>query len=429
MRSEEVRPFLTNLLDGLLEELSPERIFREKLRIRDDALEVQGRLFNGPFYLMAVGKAAWASAKVIASLLGDLLLGGAVLTRYGGSLGPIPGMKVLEAGHPVPDRAGLEATAGILDEIGRLPENVTVLACISGGGSALFEMPREGVSLEDLERLNQVLLTSGAAIDEINEIRKGVSQVKGGGLLDFIRPRSCLGLILSDVVGDDPAMVASGPTVPEIRGERWREIFDRYELHGKVPPTVVAALEQVRDEGAVKGEVFNTVLVGNGDLCWRALDRLEEAGLNPLLLSGCVTGEASQVGRFLGDVAREVELSGHPVRRPAAIVTGGETTVVVRGPGKGGPNMETALAFARQVRGMEDTWLLSVDSDGSDGSCDAAGGLVNGRVWDRLIEIGENPGKGLGDNDSLPQLEKAGCLFVTGPTGTNLNDLRIVLMP
>ena len=192
---------------------------------------------------------------------------------------------------------------------------------------------------------------------------------------------------------------------------------------------MLQVLEQPRAASAGAGEVFNTVLLGNGDLCGRAVERLTRAGFETLLLSGCVTGEAVGVGRFLGDVAREVQISGHPACRPAALVTGGETTVVLRGGGKGGPNLETALSFARQVRGMEDVWFLSVDSDGSDGSTDAAGALVCGETWDAMLNAGADPEKSLRENDSLPLLEKAGCQVITGPTGTNLNDLRIVLMP
>lgn len=429
MRTEEVAAFLRGLLDELLGELAPARIFSEKIQVEGERLEIEGRAFSGPFYLMAVGKAAWDSAAALTPMLEGNLLGGTVLTRYGGSRGEIPGLKVLEAGHPIPDRAGIAATEGILADLAGLPAHATVIACVSGGGSALFEAPREGITLGDLERLNRVLLASGAAIDEINEIRKGVSRVKGGGLIDFIGARACLGLILSDVVGDDPAMVASGPTVPSERGDRWREIFERYDLAEKVPVSVLRVLEKGRPASRAGGQVHNTVLLGNGDLCGRAVERLSEAGFRPLLLSGCVSGEAVGVGRFLGDVARQVEVSGQPVPRPAALVTGGETTVVVRGSGQGGPNLETALSFARQVRGMEDVWFLSVDSDGSDGSTHAAGALVSGATWDAMIRTGADPAQGLKENDSLPLLEKAGCLVVTGPTGTNLNDLRIVLMP
>lgn len=435
MTRENVPAFLEGLLQGVLEELSPARVLAEKLKLAGGVLDIGGRHFEGPFYLLAVGKAAWDSAVTLVSMLGESLIGGTVLTRYGTSRGEIPGLAVIEAGHPLPDRAGLEATAKIIGEIGSLPGETTVIACVSGGGSALFESLRGAVSLPDLVTLNDLLLGSGAPIEDINEIRKGISRVKGGGLLDFIFPRPCVGLIFSDVVGDDPALVASGPTVPEVRSERWKEICDRYGFWGRLPRAVLNSLEYPRepivaiDGGYLGGKVLNRVLLGNGDLCERARRRLEADGFSTLVLSGCISGESSEVGRFLGDVAREVQASGNPVSRPAALLTGGESVVTVRGKGKGGPNMETALSFARQVRGMKDVWFLSVDSDGSDGGTEAAGALVSGETWPRLVADGVSPAEGLKANNSLPLLEKAGCLVVTGPTGTNLNDLRIVLMP
>jgi glycerate 2-kinase len=429
MKQEDIPVFLKELLQDLLEDLSPGRIFGERLKVEGETLRIEGRTFTGPFYLLALGKAAWDSAAALAPLLGDHLCGGIALTRYGASRGKISGIEILEAGHPIPDRAGLEATRRIVAEIEELPAEATVVACISGGGSALFEWPLEGVSLEDLEHLNRILLASGATIDEVNEIRKGVSCVKGGGLLSFIGIRSCLGLIFSDVVGDDPALVASGPTVPEIRGKRWQEIFNRYELWEEVPSSILQTLSGSRGKGAHKGEVFNSVLLRNDDLCRIAVERLKKAGFKTLFLSACISGEASEVGRFLGDVAREIHCNGKPLSRPAAVITGGETVVQVRGKGRGGPNMETALGFARQVRDIPGVWLLSVDSDGADGSTEAAGGLVCGDTWNSILSAGLQPEKGLRENNSLSILERVNGLVMTGPTGTNLNDLRIVLMP
>lgn len=431
MHGEETSLFLQNLVRGVLDELTLERVFAEELAVSGEALQINGESFRGPFYLAAIGKAAWEAAAALVPLLGDRLYGGMVQTRYGGSKGELPGCTIHEAGHPIPDQAGLNGTAAMLEEIRSLPEDITVIACISGGGSALFEQLPEGLELDDLVELNRVLLASGAAIDEINEIRKGVSLVKGGGLLDYIGPRRCLGLILSDVVGDDPAFVASGPTVPEQRGRRWEEIADLYDLWTKLPGAVLDALERSSQSGdaAPQGRVHNHVVLGGTDLCKRVVPRLEEAGYRTLFLSGCISGEAAEVGRFLGDVAREIEVSGSPLPRPAAVVTGGEAVVTIRGEGDGGPNMETALSFARQVRGMPEVCFLAMDTDGSDGGTDAAGGLVTGNTWQELIESGSPPWEDLKENNSLPALERADALLVTGLTGTNLNDLRVILMP
>lgn len=432
---ERVPALLEGLLREVLKELAPGRVIEEKLTFDGQILEIEGRRFAGPFYLLAVGKAAWDSAAAMAPLLGEALLGGTVLTRYGGSRGGISGLTIVEAGHPLPDRAGLEATGKIIEEIRELPEEATVIVCVSGGGSALFESLRNGISLQDLVTLNRVLLASGAPIGDINEIRKGISRVKGGGLLNFIRPRTCLGLVFSDVVGDDPAMVASGPTVPEVLGERWREVCSRYGLVELLPEGIIKALNSRRetnvegDQSYLEQKVLNVVLLGNGDLCERVRKRLEEKGFHSMILSSCISGESSEVGRFLGDVAREIQAGGNPISRPAALVTGGESVVTIRGKGRGGPNMETALAFARQVRGMKDVWFLAVDSDGSDGGTEAAGAIVTGQTWSTLTAAGSSPENGLGNNNSLPLLDEAGCLVITGTTGTNLNDLRVLLMP
>ncbi len=414
---------------------SPGDAVRRFLQPAPRGVWLEGHLLEGPFYVLSVGKAACAMARVAVELVGDQLWSGCALTRdgYGED---VPPLRCVEAGHPVPDARGLSAAGEILREIDALPEDVTVLALLSGGGSALFEAPERGISLEDLQRVNADLLACGASIAEINAVRKHLSRVKGGKLLRRVAPRPLVTLVISDVVGDDLSTIASGPTVADhTTFADAVAVLRRRNLWNQVPGSVRRVLEEgvrgFREETLKSLEGYETlarVILDNRALCRAAEEAARRRGFTPLFLGSFFAGEAREIGGFFGELAREVRASEHPLPPPLAVISGGEAVVHVRGDGVGGPGQEAALACARKICGLSGVAFLAMDSDGTDGPTDAAGGVVDGATWGLLESRGVNPLDALDRNDAYAALSSGGALWKTGPTGNNLNDLRILLV-
>jgi hydroxypyruvate reductase len=342
------------------------------------------------------------------------------------------------ARHPVPDGAGVEAGRAVLARLQGLDESTLVLCVISGGGSALLVCPAEGIGLEDLQATNEALLACGASIVEINKLRKHLSAVKGGQLARAAAPARVVTLILSDVVGDPLDSIASGPTVPD--PSTFAEcvtIVERYRLADALPAPVV---ERLREGAAGKvGEtpkpgdaVFDRVsnlLVANNDRAVRAAtQRAEELGYQALVLSTTIEGETRDVARVHAAIAREARRSSRPCVPPCCLISGGETTVTLRGDGRGGRNQEFVLAAALDIDGLEGVTVASVGTDGIDGSTDAAGAIADGNSVARALEAGLEPRARLDDNDSHAVFEALDDLVVTGPTDTNVMDLRLLLI-
>lgn len=379
---------------------------------------------GGKIVLVAIGKAAWRMAKAAADTLGPRLNGGVVVTKYGHSMGAIEELEICEAGHPFPDENTLRGTAKALEKVKGLSERDTVLFLVSGGGSALFEKPREGVSLEDLVSVTDQLLACGADIVEINVVRKRLSSVKGGRFARFVAPAHVFAVVLSDVLGDRLDSIASGPAHPD--GSTARDalrIVEKYGLsfrHG--------LLDALKEETPKELSNVTTVITGSVTaLCAAAEDAVKELGYVPLLLTTTLNCEAREAGAFLASIARQIGSSGDPLKAPCAILLGGETVVHLKGKGKGGRNQELALAAALGIKGLADTAVISVGSDGTDGPTDAAGGLVDGDTAFALAGLGLDLEALLADNNSYNALDACNCLVRTGPTGTNVNDITILL--
>ena len=360
---------------------------------------------------------------------------GSVTVRYGHAA-PTRSVRIREAGHPVPDAAGVEATQAIVELLETTEPRDLVICVISGGGSALLTLPAGGISLSDMQRTTEALLRSGATINEINVVRKHLDVVKGGGLARLAAPARLLTLVLSDVVGNPLDAIASGPTVGDTStfGDAAR-VFDHYGLWAGLPEAVVSRVRrgcasEIPDTPTPRDGLFSdaqTLVVGSNLLaCEAAARAASEAGFHTLVLTTFVEGEAREAGRVLAGVLREVDASGHPLRRPACIVAGGETTVTIRGRGKGGRNQELALAAAFSLRGLERVLLASIGTDGSDGPTDAAGAWVDGSTLDRAAEMAVDPAASLVDNDSYTFFDKIGGLIRTGPTQTNVNDIYLL---
>ncbi len=400
----------------------PESAVKEALAAEGFSARV--RRGKGRIVLAAVGKAAWRMARAAADFLGPKLAGGAVVTKYGHSMGPIGNLEIFEAGHPLPDENTLRGTEALLAHVRELGPDDTVLFLVSGGGSALFERPVDGVTLEDLIAVTDRLLACGADIVEINRVRKRLSSVKGGRFAQLAAPAHVYAVVLSDVLGDRLDSIASGPAWPDAStAEETLALVEKYGL--SLRPELTALLG--RETPKVLDNVTAVVTGSVGALCAAAESAASALGYAPLVLTTTLNCEAREAGAFMASLAREVRASGRPVAAPCALILGGETVVRLTGRGRGGRNQELALSAARGIAGLEGTVLVSVGSDGTDGPTDAAGGIVDGGTAALLKGRGIDIEKILADNDSYAALSAADSLVVTGPTGTNVNDLALVL--
>jgi len=426
-----VRKDLEEIWTAGLAAADPERAVGRSLTLEGDNIVVDGTSFTAErVFVVAAGKAAGTMAKAVRVLLDERVSGGLVVTKDGHDPGP-EDFETVFASHPEPDERGVEAARKVQELAGSLGEGDLLLALISGGASALLADPAPPIELADLKELTGDLLKSGADIGEINTVRKHVSVLKGGGLARLAHPAPTVALLLSDVVGDDPSSIASGLTVPDTTTlEDTRRVLERYRIYP--PESIAEHLRDAEETPATDDPVFegvvNVICGGGRHAAEAAAQKAEALGYAPLLLTTTLTGDALGAADMYAAVIREVLASGNPVSSPCAIVSGGEATVTVRGGGDGGPNQEFALALAIELDGVEGWAAFSADTDGHDGSTEAAGGIVDGQTARGIRDGGVDPEEALADNDSFPALRAGGALLVTGPTGTNVNDLRVALI-
>ncbi len=380
---------------------------------------LEGRKFSGKVVLAAVGKAAWQMAKAADSCLGERISAGVVVTKYGHSRGPIAAYTIVEAGHPVPDENSFRGTEAVLRLVEPLGEGDTVLFLLSGGGSALFEGPL--IPAEELQDITNHLLACGADIVEMNTIRKRLSGVKGGRFAQLCAPARIFSVVLSDILGDPLDMIASGPACPDSADCRQAvAVAEKYGLR-----LSQRAWELLREETPKVLENVESVITGSvSQLCGAAAAACAELGYEPVVLTDRLCCEAREAGSFLASIARSHAGDG----RPMAFLVGGETVVHLTGKGKGGRNQELALAAAEGIRGLDNALVFSIGSDGTDGPTDAAGGIVDGATAVRLEQLGLKIHQVLRENDAYHALEQADGLLRTGPTGTNVNDVAVVLL-
>lgn len=387
----------------------------------DDAVAraLKGVVFPGRVLLVAAGKAAWQMAKAARDYLGDRIDSGVVVTKYGHVMGPLGNFDCREAGHPVPDENSFSATQAALDLVSNLTETDTVLFLLSGGGSALFEKPL--VSGEVLQDITGQLLACGADIVEINTIRKRLSAVKGGRFAECCAPAKVFSIVLSDILGDPLDMIASGPAVPDSTTCAQAEaIAQKYALRLTEEAKACLHTETPKQLTNVTTQITGSVR----ELCAAAAAECEKLGYEPVLLTDQLCCQAKEAGSFLGTVLR----THHGQGRKLAFLAGGETVVQLTGHGKGGRNQELALAAAPALEGLSGVCVFSVGSDGTDGPTDAAGGYVDGQSNAELTAKGLSVFEVLKENDAYHALERIGGLIVTGPTGTNVNDVAVALV-
>ena len=375
----------------------------------------------GRLLLVAVGKAAWSMAAAAHEVLGSRISEGIVITKHGYSQGPIGSLKIREAGHPVPDADSFSSTKEALEMTCALTPDDEVLFLLSGGGSTLFESP--ACSEEDLQAVTNQLLAKGADIVSMNKIRKRLSRVKGGRFAQHCAPARVFTVVLSDIIGDPLDMIASGPAYPDSSTcEDAKEVVRRFGI--ELPPACIPLMEL---ETPKQLDNVETVITGSvRELCAAAAHAAEELGYEPHYLTDCLECEASEAGSFLSSIARSWQDSDHSV----AFIAGGETVVHLNpeGHGTGGRNQVIAFSAAEKIAGLPGTAIFSAGSDGSDGPNDAAGGYVDGETAGKLAAAGLNAFDILNDNDTYHGLEAVGGLIKTGATGTNVNDVSVVLI-
>ena len=384
---------------------------------------------KGRTVVVGAGKGSAQLASAFEDLWGEAVEG-VIVTRYGYS-GPTKHLPVLEASHPVPDAAGLNAGNALTSAVRGLTSDDLVVALICGGGSALLPAPPDGLTLEDEMALNNALLKSGAPISAMNTIRKHLSTIKGGRLAELAAPAKVITLVVSDVPGDDPSEVASGPTVPSAsRLSDALSLVDRYkiDLPEKVRAFLATAEESPSpDHPAFQGNEVKVVASAAISL-EAAAERAKQLGIETAILSDAIEGEARDVGMVHAAIAREVATRARPFAPPILLLSGGETSVTIRGSGgKGGRNTEFLLGLAGGIEGL-DIIALAADTDGIDGSEDNAGAFADGSTWERVRAAGSDPGALLSNHDAWTAFDAVGDLFVPGATGTNVNDFRAILI-
>ncbi len=439
--NEKTKKTLERIFTAGLNAVDPEAAIRRHVQLTGDHLKVGEHLYHLASFeriiVTGFGKAAAPMAKALEDILGDRLTEGWITVKYGHGLA-LKRVRVMEAGHPIPDQAGLDAAGFVLRRLKQCTKKDLILCAFSGGGSALSPAPRKPIELGEKQETTQLLLNCGATIFELNAMRKHLSLGKGGQLARIAWPATLVSLFLSDVVGDPLDVIASGPTVPDSSTfSDCLRIVERYGLCEKMPPAVLQLLrdgekglieETPKAGDAVFNKCQNLIVGSNRAALLAAAQKARQLGYHPLMLSSFVQGEAREAARVFAAIGKEIVASGHPVAAPACILAGGETTVTLRGRGKGGRNQELALSAAREMDGWPQLSLLSAGTDGSDGPTDAAGAFADGHTWAEALAGVIQPEKYLVENDSYHFFHQLNDLLITGPTRTNVMDVICLLV-
>ncbi len=435
------RELALNSLEAAVNAVDPQQLIKSRMILKNSVLKVDEHVFDlkkfRHVYVVGGGKASGSMAEALEQLL-DKNIAAGIVNVPRGDRSKTAKITLNQASHPTPDEAGVKGTRKMLEIAEQAEKDDLVICLISGGGSSLMPLPRGDISISDKKALTNTLLKSGANINEINTVRKHISESKGGWLAKKAYPATILNLILSDVVGDPLDFIASGPTVSD--STTFAEavnVLKKHCLWDRTPPAIRKVLNDGEkglidetpkaDDEAFK-KTYNVVIGNNRSASIAACNTLKAAGLNTLLLSATLEGEARQVGAILATVAREVLASGNPVSKPAGIVIGGETTVIVKGKGIGGRNQEIPLAAALKIGGLNGAVVASLSTDGIDGPTDAAGAIVDGKTLVRAADAGIVAEHFLADNDSYHFLQKLDDLIFTGQTGTNVNDVSVIVV-
>ncbi len=442
MSEREYRRLLLDILNTVLNSVNPVNLIKDNIKITNNNLIIQDVTLNLSKFkrilVVGAGKAVGGMAFGLESILNNKISDGLIIVPRGSKVPPLKYIKVIEASHPIPDANSVHGARKILELLRFLNEDDLVIALISGGGSALMSLPVEGITLEDKSKIIKSLMLRGANIKELNTVRKHLSQVKGGQLARHAYPATILSLIISDVVGNPIDVIASGPTAPDpTTFNDAINILKHYNLWESMPEHIKDYLikgvkgeipETPKPDDPVFKRVHNIIIADNSFACKVAVKELEKAGINAVYLSSSIEGEARYVGAVIGDIVKGIAKGETTLNRPIGIIIGGETTVTVKGSGIGGRNQELCLSAALRIRGLKNIVIASIGTDGIDGVTDAAGAIVDGDTVDRGIAKGLDPIKYLENNDSYTFFKALNDLIITGPTGTNVNDILISII-
>ncbi len=438
---ESLRKDVVDIFQAGLKAVAPGAAIRRCCSLEGRVLNINNQEYNldsfNRILVLGAGKGGASMAKAVEDILGQRISEGLITVKYD-HLEKLDTIKLIEAGHPVPDMQGYNGARAILQLASEADEKSLIICLISGGGSALLPLPVAGITLDDKQQTTKVLLACGATIHEINTIRKHLSAIKGGGLAKAAYPATLITLILSDVVGDDLDSIASGPCVPDPKTfSDCLTILNKYSIHKQIPISVLHHIEngaagKVPETPKAGDKIFsrtdNIIIGRNFDALVKAKKRAEELGYNSVMLSSMIEGETKDIAAAHMAIAHEIALNDEPAEKPACILSGGETTVTIKGEGKGGRSQEFALAAALKMEKVENTVVLCAGTDGTDGPTDAAGAISDSSTLKRAQAAGMNPFAYLENNDSYHFFSSLGDLYKTGPTNTNVMDLRIILI-
>lgn len=414
---------------------------KRALKLSGSVLEIDGVTYDLDKFkriiVIGAGKAGASMARAVEDIIGDRITTGYVNVKYG-HLDKVKTIKIHEAGHPTPDQAGNDGAKKIYDILQETTVDDLVIFLLSGGGSALLPLPANNISLTEKQQTTNLLLSCGATINEINAVRKHISRLKGGRLANHAYPSPLVTLIISDVIGDPLDAIASGPTVPDPTtfGD-CMAILDKYDIADKVPDSILQRINSglsgdIKETPKPDESVFQNaqnVIIANNTMAFKAAQRKTvELGYNTLMLSTMIEGETREVAKVHAGIAKEIRKSGNPVKPPACLLSGGETTVTIRGRGLGGRNQEFVLAASIEIAGLKNTIVFSAATDGTDGPLNPAGAVADGSTSERAQKLNLDPNDYLKNNDSYRFFLTLGDLITTGPTNTNVMDIRIMLV-
>jgi glycerate-2-kinase len=439
----EARRIALDVIEKIMESIDPKRLMYSKVKVAEEKLAINNEIFDlrdfRRIFVVGGGKASGYMAEAIEEILGERISDGVIVVPYGTSKKfKTRIIRVHEASHPIPDQSSIEGAKKIMELTEKAEKDDLVICLISGGGSSLMAYPREGITLEDKRKVTEILLKCGATINEINTVRKHLSKFKGGQLARSVYPATLISLLLSDVIGDPLDVIASGPTTPD--STTFKDaiaVLRKYNIWDITPQSIRELLlngekgliQETPKAGDPCFEKTHNFIIGNNRIaCLSAIAELRRMGLNTLLLTSYAEGEARDIGLIISAIAKEILSSGNPIPRPAGLVIGGESTVTVTGKGVGGRNQEIALSSALKIAGLRGVVIASFSTDGIDGPTDAAGAIIDGSTIDRSIIKGLNAEDYLRNNDSYTFFKNLKDLIFTGPTGTNVNDISLLVV-
>lgn len=437
-----LKDHLNLIINSAINSVKPEELISKKVMLEGNHLVIGSSKINLSEYerifVLGTGKASGFMGYEIEKLLGSKITDGIVSTKYGHSA-PCRRIKIIECGHPVIDENSLRAGEEILGLANQANENDLVICLLSGGGSALLEKLPEGFSLAELQNVFRLLLSCGANIEEMNIVRRHLSNIKGGKLSSAIYPATCISLILSDVINDPLEAIAGGVTSPDPSTfDDALEILYKYDIKDRIPEKILKYIQQgiegkipetLKPENRIFEKVTNQIIGNNKEALLTAKVEAESLGYNVLLHSDNIQGEAKEIGKFLAGLAKQIFYENEPLTRPACVLVGGETTVTIMGNGLGGRNQELVLSALIEMQNEKfDYVIASIGTDGTDGPTDAAGAMVNKEIIARSIDLSLDPNDYLGNNDSYYFFNQVDGLIKTGPTGTNVMDIMVILV-